>query len=193
MATVIDAAGIESFPVFAMSQAVSVTIAYAARYPERVSKLILCGGYARGRRKRASAIEIAESEALIALIEKGWGSDNPAFRQMLTSVFLPGATQKEISSFNELQKVSANATNAARFRRVFDDFDVTGLLDKISVPTLVLHCRNDAAVPLQEGRILASRIRGARFVALESNNHFLLENEPAWPIFVAEIKAFLAS
>jgi class 3 adenylate cyclase/pimeloyl-ACP methyl ester carboxylesterase len=193
MATVIAAVGIESFPVFAMSQAVSVAIAYSARQPERVSKLILWGGYARGRRKRGSAREIAESEALITLIEKGWGSDNPAFRQMLTSVFLPGATTKEVSSFNELQKVSANATNAARLRRVFDDFDVTGLLDQISVPTLVLHSRNDAAVPLQEARILASRIRGARFVALESNNHFLLENEPAWPTSLGEVKAFLAS
>lgn len=193
MATVVDAVGMKSFSVFAMSQAVSVAIAFAARHPERVSKFILCGGYARGRRKRGSAREIAESDAFITLIEKGWGSDNPAYRQMLTSVFLPGATSKEISYFNELQKVSANATNAARFRRVFDDFDVTGLLDQVSVPTLVLHSRNDAAVPLQESRLLASRIRGARFVALESNNHFLLENEPAWSTFVEEVKAFLAS
>lgn len=193
MATVMDAAGMKSFPVFAMSQAVSVTIAYAARYPERVSKLIFCGGYARGRRKRGLAQEAAESEALITLIEKGWGSDNPAFRQMLTTIFLPGATHAEMAAFNELQKVSASAANAARFRRVFDNFDVSGLLEQLSVPTLVLHARNDAAVPLQEGRILASRIRGARFVALESNNHFLLENEPAWPILVGEVKAFLES
>jgi class 3 adenylate cyclase/pimeloyl-ACP methyl ester carboxylesterase len=193
MATVIDAVGTESFPVFAMSQAVSVAIAYSVRHPGRVSKLILCGGYARGRRKRGSAREVAESDALITLIEKGWGSDNPAFRQMLTSIFLPDATDKEVSYFNKLQKISTNAANAVRFRRVFDDFDVTGLLDQISVPTLVLHSRNDAAAPLQESRILASRIHGARFVALESNNHFLLENEPAWPTFVREVKAFLAS
>jgi pimeloyl-ACP methyl ester carboxylesterase len=176
-----------------MSQAVSVAIAYSVRHPGRVSKLILCGGYARGRRKRGSAQEVAESDALITLIEKGWGGDNPAFRQMLTSIFLPDATDKEVSYFNKLQKISTNAANAVRFRRVFDDFDVTGLLDQISVPTLVLHSRNDAASPLQESRILASRIRGARFVALESNNHFLLENEPAWPTFVREVKAFLAS
>jgi class 3 adenylate cyclase/pimeloyl-ACP methyl ester carboxylesterase len=193
MATVIEAAGIETCSVFAMSQAVAVSLAYSARHSKRVSKLILCGGYARGRRKRGDAREIAESEALITLIEKGWGSDNPAYRQMLTSIFLPDATEKEVSYFNALQKVSTSATNAARFRRVFDDFDVTNVLDKISAPTLVLHSRNDAAVPLQESRILASRIRGARFVALESNNHFLLETEPAWPAFTSEIKAFLAS
>jgi pimeloyl-ACP methyl ester carboxylesterase len=193
METIIEAVGIESFPVFAMSQGASVSIAYSLRQPKRVSKLILCGGYARGRRKRGAAREIAESDALITLIEKGWGSDNPAFRQMLTSIFLPNATDKEVSYFNELQKVSTNATNAARFRRVFDDFDVTGLLDQVTVPTLVLHSRNEAAVPLQESRILASRIRGARFVALESNNHVLLETEPAWPTFVGEVKAFLAT
>ena len=106
---------------------------------------------------------------------------------------IPDATEKEVSHFNALQKISTSATNAARFRRVFDDFDVTDLLGQVSVPTLVLHSRNDAAVPLQEARILASQIRGARFVALESNNHFLLDNESAWPTFLEEVKAFLAS
>ena len=193
METVVEAVGIESFPVFAMSQAVSISIAYSVRHPKRVSKLILCGGYARGRRKRGASREIAESDALITLIEKGWGSDNPAFRQMLTSVFLPDATHREVSFFNELQKVSTNATNAARFRRVFDDFDVTDLLDQVSVPTLILHSRNDAAVSFQESRILASRIRGARFVALESNNHCLLKTDPEWGRFAGEVRAFLAT
>ena len=112
---------------------------------------------------------------------------------MLTSVFLPDATHREVSFFNELQKVSTNATNAAQFRRVFDDFDVTDLLDQVSVPTLILHSRNDAAVSFQESRILASRIRGARFVALESNNHCLLKTDPEWGRFAGEVRAFLAT
>jgi pimeloyl-ACP methyl ester carboxylesterase/DNA-binding SARP family transcriptional activator len=189
--TVVDAAGLERFSLFGISRGCAVAIAYAVRHPERVTRLILADGYARGWRKRGSAGDIARREALLTLTLQGWGQENPAYRQIFTSLFLPDATPEQANWWNELQRITASPQNAYRLLESFSEIDVRDLLGKVEVPTLVLHSRGDAVVPFDCGRELASGIRGARFVPLDSRNHIILEHEQAWPRFLAEISAFL--
>jgi len=189
--SVVDATGLDRFPLLGMSQGCAVSIAYAVRHPERVSHLVLYGGFARGRRKRGSQQDIAGGDAIVTLIRQGWGQDNPAFRQMLTSLFMPGATPEQMQSFNDMQRITTSPENAARLRQSVDEIDVTDLLASVNIPTLVLHARNDAMQPFDEGRRLAMGIRGARFVALESRNHMILQNDPVWSRFFDEIENFL--
>jgi pimeloyl-ACP methyl ester carboxylesterase/DNA-binding SARP family transcriptional activator len=188
---VVDAAGVERFPLFALSQGCAFAIEFAVRYPERVSKLVLFGGYARGWRVRANAVEIAQVEAMITLARNGWGRSNPGFRQVFTSQFIPGATREQGEWFNELQRRTTSPENAAKMMDALGRIDVSHRLASVTQPTLVLHAKGDILVPYAEGRQLASGIRGAKFVTLESQNHLLLEQEPAWPRFLAEFTAFL--
>jgi pimeloyl-ACP methyl ester carboxylesterase len=162
------------------------------RYPERVSKLVLYGGYARGWRQRGDKAGEQQQQAMITLTRLGWGKDNPAFRQMFTSSFIPGASPEQVAWFNQLQRVSTSTLNAVRLLEALGDINVAPLLAQVSVPTLVVHVRDDARVPLKYGIELASGIPDARFVTLESQNHLVLEHEPAWPRFVSEIEAFLS-
>ena len=189
--TVIDAAGLDRFPLFGISQGCAVSIAYAVRHPERVTRLILAGGYARGWRRRGSPGEIARREALQTLTLQGWGQESPAYRQIFTSLYLPDATPEQANWWNELQRITASPQNAYRLTEAFSNIDVRDLLGQVKVPTLVLHSRGDAVVPFDCGRELAGGIRGARFVPLESRNHIILEHEPAWVRFLAEISGFL--
>jgi pimeloyl-ACP methyl ester carboxylesterase len=158
-----------------------------------VSRLILCGGFAKGWHARGSATDMARAEASITLIREGWGQDNPAARQMFTSLIVPDATHEEMRWFNELELISASAETAMRLLNVIGDIDVTELLPRVTTPALVLHSRGDARVPFEHGLSLARAIPGARFVALESKNHLILSHEPAWPRFVDEICGFLQS
>jgi pimeloyl-ACP methyl ester carboxylesterase/DNA-binding winged helix-turn-helix (wHTH) protein len=191
--TVVDAVGLEKFSLLGISQGCAVSIAYAVRHPERITRLVLYGGYARGRRKRGQLSEIAQADALATLIRAGWGQENPAYRQIFTSRFIPGATPEQALWFNELQRITTTPDNAARIRGALDDMDVTGLLASVRAPTLVLHCRNDAVQPFEEGRRVAAGISGARFLALEGGNHLILEHEPAWRRFLDEITHFLGA
>jgi pimeloyl-ACP methyl ester carboxylesterase/DNA-binding CsgD family transcriptional regulator len=190
--TVVDAAKLERFPLLGISQGASIAVAYAVKHPQRVSHLILHGGYARGKLKRnITDRQREEAETMTKLAELGWGRENPAFRQFFTTQYIPGGTAEQHRWFNELERVSTSAVNAARFMRVFNDIDVVDLLPKVTCPTLVLHSGRDARVPFDEGRLMASLIPGARFVPLESENHLLLETEPAWRRWVEEVRAFL--
>jgi len=190
--TVVDAAGHERFALFGISQGASVSIAYSVAHPERVSHLVLLGGYALGRSRRSP--EAAEqADAMRTLMRLGWGQDNDQFRQLFTSSMIPGATREQMQWFNDLQRMTASAATAVRLRSAFDGIDVSELLGRVRVPTLVLHARGDAAVPFEQGRMLASRIPGARFCTLESQNHLLLEGEPAWARFLMEFKRFLGT
>ncbi len=191
--TVADAAGLERFPLLGISQGCAVSIAYAVRHPERVTHLVLYGGYASGRRIRGSPEEIEQADAMLTLMRHGWAQENPAFRQIFTTRFIPEATAEQIQWFNDLQRITAPAENAVRIRRACDEIDVGSMLPEVNVPTLVLHCRDEAAVPFAEGRELAAMIPGARFVALEGRNHIILENEPAWPRFLEDVRNFLGS
>jgi len=190
--TVVDAAGVERFPLLGISQGASIAIAYTVRHPERVSHLILHGAYARGKLKRPlTPDERKEAETMAELAELGWGKENAAFRQFFTTQFIPDGTTEQHRWFNELERVSVSPGNAARFMRVFDQIDVTGLAPRVTCPTLVLHADHDARVPFDEGRLFASLIPGARFVPLGSHNHILLESDPAWRLWLNEVRAFL--
>jgi pimeloyl-ACP methyl ester carboxylesterase/DNA-binding winged helix-turn-helix (wHTH) protein len=191
--SVVDAAGLEKFVLFGASQGCAFSIAYAVKHPERVSKLVLYGGFARGRRVRGTPVDVEQAEAMLTLMRTGWGQENPAFRQVFTSLFVPGGTREQMDWFNELQRKTTSPENAVRIRLVSDYLNVVDLLPRVVTPTLVLHCRDDAIQPFEEGRLIAANIPGARFVGLEGRNHLILESDPGWATFQAEVGAFLAS
>jgi class 3 adenylate cyclase/pimeloyl-ACP methyl ester carboxylesterase len=191
--TVVDAAGLDRFALLGISQGCAVSIAYAVRHPGRVTHLILFGGYALGWAKRArSAAEKEQAAAMLTLMRLGWGQENPAFRQLFTSQFIPGGTKEQSDWFNELQRISTSPEDAVRNTMANGDTDVGMLLAQVNVPTLVMHSRNDARVPFDQGRRLAAGIPGARFVPLVSGNHLILEDEPAFPRFLQEIRTFIS-
>jgi pimeloyl-ACP methyl ester carboxylesterase/DNA-binding winged helix-turn-helix (wHTH) protein len=191
--SVVAATRLERFALLGISQGCAVSVDYAVRNPHRVSHLVLYGGFARGRRKRGSAAEIEQADAVLTLMRHGWGQENPAFRQMFTTRFMPGGTPEQMKWFNDLQRITTSPENAVRIRQATEDIDITDLLPQVRVPTLVLHCRGDAAQPFEEGRRIAAGIPGARFVALEGDNHLVLETDPAWSRLLDEIKSFLKS
>ena len=190
METVADAAGLRRFPLVGFSQGCAVSIAYAARHPERVSHLILYGGFAKGTNRRPSASP-ERFAALKTLVEHNWGADNPAFRQLFTSSLMPAATREQMDAFNELQRLSASPDCAARYLETVADLDVHELLPQVKARTLVMHVRDDLIVPSAHGRELAAGIPGARFVALPGKNHILLEQDPGLPVFFEDLKDFL--
>lgn len=189
--TVVGAAGFENFDLLGISQGCAVSVAYAVRHPERVRRMVLFGGYSMGWKVRNDPQEVAYREVMLDAIETGWGRDNPAFRQLFTSLFFPGATQEEAQWFNELQRVSASPQGAKELSIVLSGIDVSDLLEKVQVPTMVVHCREDGVIPVEASRHMASKIPNARFVELDSANHLVLESEPAWPRLVQHLRAFL--
>jgi pimeloyl-ACP methyl ester carboxylesterase/DNA-binding CsgD family transcriptional regulator len=189
---VVNSLNLERFPLLGISQGAAVCVAFAVSHPERVSRLVLYGGYARGRFHRDLDTQgKLEAEALINLIRVGWGQENPAFRQLFSTMLMPDGDLEQMASLNQLAQISATPENASRMERAFYEIDIRHLAPKVSVPTLVLHPRKDAGIPFEEGRLLASLIPGSRLVQLESRNHILLEQEPAWGRFLAELRAFL--
>ena len=190
--TVVTAAELTRFALFGISQGASVAIAFAARHPERVSKLVLHGGYALGRNKRETTVDREQAAAYLTLIRHGWGYRNSAFMQAFSSLYLPDGTPEQIKWFSDLQRATTSPENAIRIRSACDDIDVSDLLSKVRAPTLVTHSRYDSVVPFDHGRMIASSIAGARFVGLDSSNHVILPQEPAWERFTGEIGQFLA-
>jgi pimeloyl-ACP methyl ester carboxylesterase len=190
--TVVDAAGLARFALLGISQGCAVSIAYAVRHPKRVTHLVLYGGFAVGRQRRARTEAEREQEAaMLTLMRLGWGQENAAFRQLFTSQFLPDGSKEQVDWFNELQRVSTSPENAARYLVATGDIDVTALLPRVSVPTLVMHARDEARVPFDAGRRMAAGIPGARLVPLQGRNHLFLESEPAFGRFLDELRAFL--
>ena len=191
--SVIDRAVEGRFALLGISQGAAVSVAYAVKHPERVTHLILYGGYAQGRLMESVTDERREeSKALQSLVRIGWGSDHPVFRKLFASLFLPHGTPEQFDSFEALQRASASAANAEKFVEVFYNIDVLQLASQVRVPTLVLHATDDLVVPVNHARILATTIPNARLVLLEGRNHILSESEPAWPSFLKEVDAFLA-
>ena len=189
--TVVDHAGLEQFDLLGISQGAGVAIAYAVRHPEKVRRLVLCGGYAVGWAIRNDPEESAKREAMITLGASGWGADNPSYRQLFTNLYIPDSSPVQQQWFNEAQRVSASAENAVKLQRVFSRIDVRELLPKVTTPTIVFHARRDQAVPFTAGEYLASHIPGAVFVPLESENHILLDGDDAWHAFVRGTREFL--
>lgn len=191
--TIVQSVGLERFPLLGVSQGGAVAVAYAARNPERVSHLILCGAYARGRAVRAMSDQEKRAAALdLDLARVGWGRDDPAFRQVFAAQFLPDGTREDWEAFDHLQRRTTSPENAVRFLEQFAGIDVRDLARSVTCPTLIMHSRDDRRVPLRYGEELAALISDARLVALASNNHLLTETEPAWQVFCDEVEAFLA-
>jgi pimeloyl-ACP methyl ester carboxylesterase/DNA-binding winged helix-turn-helix (wHTH) protein len=189
---VVDAAGLDRFPLLGVSQGAAVAVAFAARHPERVTRLVLAGAYGKGRLLRATTHEERLEAALdLEVARVGWGRDDPSFRQVFTSMFLPDGTREQWEEFNELQRRTTSSANAVRFLETFAEIDVTALAPQVACPTLMLHSREDRRVPVASARDLASLIPDCRFVSLPSRNHLLLD-EPSWPMFLGEIDRFLA-
>ena len=200
--TVVDAAtpvlsatsGAPRIALLGISQGAATAIAYAARHPERVSRLVLHGGYARGRLVRDPSRETAEeANTLARMAEIGWGRADEAFRQIFTTQIIPTGTRQQQRRFNEMQRHAASPEVAAGLLRAFDRLDVSALLPLVRCPTLVLHSRDDPRVPFDEGRYLAAGLPDAEFVSIASANHLLLEDEPAWPRWLAHVREFLAA
>ncbi|HSJ23907.1 MAG TPA: alpha/beta fold hydrolase [Longimicrobiales bacterium] len=192
---VADACGLHRFPLVGISQGVAVCVEYAARHPDRVTALVLHGGYAAGWRADPSfgPAEIARRDASIEIVRHGWGEDTAAYRQMFTQTFIPDGTPDEIAWFNELQRRTTTPANAARFMEAFAYIDVRHRLASVRVPTLVLHSRGDQRIPCEKGLDLARGIPGARFMMMESRNHLILEHEPAFDAWVTAMLEFLAA
>jgi pimeloyl-ACP methyl ester carboxylesterase len=186
--TVVHALALERFPLMGISQGGAVAISYAVAHPERVSHLILHGAYARGRNHRGEA---DLNEALVALTAQGWGEPASAHAQMFAARMIPGGTPEQLRWLVELQRVSASRHDAVRFRRAFGEINVEHLLPSVQAPTLVLHSVRDQAAPFEEGRRLAAAIPNARLLPLDSDNHLVLEAEPAWTRMLAAIREFV--
>jgi pimeloyl-ACP methyl ester carboxylesterase len=192
--TVIEAAGFERFALLGMSQGGTVAVAYAARHPERVTHLVLYATYARGRLMRdLSPADEEHAKVMMSLIRMGWGRNIPAFRRLFTTLFIPDATREQMEWFDDLQRVTSDVDTAIRIRKSRNRDDVSREAAAVTAPTLVLHPREDGLVPFAEGRRLATLIPRARLVPLESRNHILLSDEPAWTRLLDETWSFLGS
>jgi pimeloyl-ACP methyl ester carboxylesterase/DNA-binding winged helix-turn-helix (wHTH) protein len=189
MEAVADASGEERFDLLGISQGGAVAMEYAIRHPDRVRRMVIYGAYTQGRLARGDSV--AMFEATLTLMRAGWGRDNPAYRQMFTSQFMPEATAEQMKWFNELQRMSTSGETAARIQTTGSGIDMLARLPLVTAPTLVLHAVGDERVPFSEGRKIASLIPNARLVSLDSRNHLTLADEPAWQKLIAEVRAFL--
>jgi pimeloyl-ACP methyl ester carboxylesterase/DNA-binding winged helix-turn-helix (wHTH) protein len=190
--TVADSLGLDRFALLGMSGGAGPAIAYAARHPERVSKLVLVGGYALGRNKRRSPQTAEEAKAFYTMMRSGWGDDQSPFWRAFSTFFLPNASREQLQWWLNLQRAAFTPEIAMLVRKALDDFDVFDLLPRVTAPTIVFHCTKDNLVPFEQGRLLAASIPNAKLLPLESENHLLLSDEPAWIKFADEMEAFLA-
>lgn len=188
---VVDAAKpVKPFVILGMSQGGAAAINYAIRHPDHVSHLVLYGAYAQGWAKRDQSDDAERYKAITQLTRLGWGQDNPVYRQLFTSRFVPEASKEQLDWFNEVCRKTTTPEMAERLLKERGKVNILDMIDQVSVPTLVLHGTNDEVVPLSAGRLLATRIPGAHFVQLDTRNHILLEDEPAWSRFKEEVLAF---
>lgn len=190
--TVVDAAHLGRFPLIGLSQGGPLAIAFAAAHPERVSALVLVGAYSRGRMVRATSAEERDEAALdVQLARVAWRRDDDTFFQVFASQFLPEASMQHRAEFNHLQRATTTPDNAGKFLEIFARIDVAELLPRVECPTLVIHARRDQRVPIEQAIELASAIPDSRLIALDSGNHLLTADEPAWPVFVEELEKVL--
>ncbi len=191
---VVEAVGLSRFALMGLAGGGAVAINYAIRHPERVTRLVLYGAFIQGKIARATTPEAqAEAETLLRLVEVGWGKDDPAFRQLYTSQYVPDGSTEQFHALNELLRRMASPANASRFMRELHRSDLRALAPRLACPALVLHARGDTRVPFEQGRLLAAAISGSRFVPLDSRNHALLRGEPALAQFAVELDAFLTA
>jgi pimeloyl-ACP methyl ester carboxylesterase/DNA-binding CsgD family transcriptional regulator len=190
---VADDAGLDSFALLAMAQGGPVALEYTARHPDRVTRLALYGSYATALGEASSEEEQELDNAFQALIRVGWERPTPEFRRVFTSLMIPGATESQMKWLDELQRMATDAETALLARSQRQVADSRHRLPELDLPILVLHSRNDQMNGFEHSRYLAAHLRGARLVALESQNHIVLADEPAWPVLLRELTDFLAA
>ena len=189
---VVDAVGLDRFSVVGICQGGPVAIEFVGRHPDRVSNLVLYGTYARGRNRRTTVpLEPQKARVMLEMMELGWAQQDHSFMRVFATQFQPEGSIEHLRSWCELQRVAASPANAVQLTRIMFDVDVQESAARVECPTLVVHPERDAAVPVEEGRLLAQIIPGARFLQLDSPNHFLLREEPAWATLVEAVHAFL--
>lgn len=188
--TVVDWLGVERISILGISQGTAIALAYAITNPMRVERLVLHGGFARGRRKRGDDLQIEHAKLLNSLTMIGWPANSPTYVNALASLFIPSASPDQIRSFGLLQRVYASAANVVEMRRWIDDVDIISDLPAVKAPTLVTHCRHDQITPLEEGRLVAAGIPSATFATLETDNHVSMPGEPAWGKWFELIEEF---
>ncbi len=191
MEAVVEASGLERFALLGMSQGSGFSVRYAAKHPEKVSCIVIFGGFMRGRLKRDNIEDETFYNTSRLMMREGWGSPNPVYRNFFTSTFIPDASHDIHDSFDELQRMSCTADNAMRIWEMNNLIDTSEIARQIDVPTLILHCSGDRVVPTKEGQLTARMIPGAQFVELPGNHHVVLEGEPCFDIFFEEVRAFV--
>jgi pimeloyl-ACP methyl ester carboxylesterase/DNA-binding winged helix-turn-helix (wHTH) protein len=189
---VIDSLDVDRFALLGLSQGAAAAVTFAARHPDRVSRLVLYGAYAQGRNRRGSSEDATTAQAVLAMMQQGWGHAESAFMRAFSSLYLPNASREQVISFADMQRLSTSGEIATRLRIACDDIDVIDMLPKIKVPTLVVHARHDQVAPLEQGRLIAAAIPGAKFVTVDSENHVPVPGDPAWDALLTEIEAFAA-
>lgn len=188
---VFDAAGIDRAPILAISQGCAVAAAFAARSPDRVSAIVMIGGFPVGRAKRKSRKDKERAQAMRAMMTASWDDEYPSLRDLMAEIIVPGASAEDRRRYAEDMREMISPENMGRYRDVIDNLDVTELLPNVQAPCLVLHCKGDRLQPIEQGRKLAAGIPNARFIAFDSNNHTPTENDPCWPLAEREIHEFL--
>jgi pimeloyl-ACP methyl ester carboxylesterase len=189
---VIDTLDADRFALLGLSQGAAAAVTFAARHPNRVSRLVLYGAYAQGRNRRGSSEDATTAQAVLAMMQQGWGHADSAFMRAFSSLYLPNASREQVKSFADMQRLSTSGEIATRLRIACDDIDIIDLLPKIKVPTLVVHARHDQVAPLEQGRLIAAQIPGAKFVTIDSENHVPVPTDPVWETLMSEIEAFAA-
>ena len=187
----VDASDVETFALLGISQGAALAIDYAARHPDRVTHLVLWGGYARGRNRRGSRQDEEKAEAFRTLMRHGWGNDSSTFRRMFSALYLPEANEEQVRWWTELQRIATSPETAVSLRDTIDDIDVSDRLADVRAPTLLLHSERDEVSPISEARHMAAAIAGAELVPLDSANHLVLPQEPAWHRAVDAMNRFL--
>jgi class 3 adenylate cyclase/pimeloyl-ACP methyl ester carboxylesterase len=191
--SVFDAAAVDRAPIIAISQGCAIAAAFAARRPERVSAIVMIGGFPQGRDKRRSKRELDHAAAVRAMMATGWDDPYPSLRDLLAHLIVPAASEEERRQYAEDMRQIISPENMARFRQAFDAIDITHLLRDVTAPCLVLHCGGDRLQPVEQGRAFAAGLPDARFIVYDSANHAPTENDPAWPLMKREIQEFLAA
>ncbi|WP_245744523.1 alpha/beta fold hydrolase [Lentzea fradiae] len=189
---VVDALGLERFPLLGVSEGAAVAVAFAGRHPERVGGLVLHGAFARGRMARATTQREKELAAFdLDLARMGWEHDEPGLRQVFTARMLPRASREEWERFDEARRLAVEPETAVHIVNLFAHVDIRAEAAAVRCPVLVVHARDDRAVPLAAGLELANLLRGSTFVAMPGDSHLLADDDPAWPVFSGELDAFL--
>ena len=192
MEAVVEASGLDRFSLFGISQGAAFSIRYAAKHPEKVSCLILFGGFGRGSAMRNNPDYEIYRQTIQTMMREGWGSTNPIYRQFFAAGMVPDAPKEIRDSFDELQRISCSAENALRILEMNSRIDILEIARQLDIPTLVLHTEGDQVAPIEEGQLLARTIPGAQFVKLPGNCHIALESEPCFKPFFEEVRAFMA-